>query len=163
MSAPGRRGAGASLIELIVILLVIGALAATIAPRLSVDVFTADAQAQRLASDLRRAQFLAANSAASVCFALLGSNGYAVYPVDSSGVCLENPGQELKDPATGDIFRVAFANDLTISHSAGALPVVFNSWGIPTKGSAEFDLGGKVRVGVAATTGFVSISTAVIQ
>lgn len=148
---------GVTFVEIIVALLVLAALAVTVVPKISIDVYTVESQAQRLASDLRRAQLLATHSAASVCVALIGSGGYAVYRYDVSAGCLSVSGQELNDPATGQKFIVTLSSNATIARTAGSMPLVFNSWGLPTSGSVTLTLSGQVNVNVTQSTGFVSV------
>lgn len=153
---PFRRGF--TLLELVVVLLVLSVMAIAAVPRVPIDVFTVESQAQRFASDLRRAQLLASNSAIRVCFALIGNAGYALYPVDSSGACSVSSA-ELNDPATGQKFRVMLANNATVASTSGTVPVIFNTWGAPSSGPAAFRISGQITISVAATTGFVSVSS----
>jgi len=123
MSSIQRRSRylGVSLIELVVVLIVVGALASMAVPRLNNSDSVLAAQAHRLARDLRHIQAMAMNQGRRLT---LNVQSISTYRVTFSG-------STVIDPATQQPYAVTLDNNVTLS----GLDTEFDSMGRPVAGS----------------------------
>jgi MSHA pilin protein MshC len=144
---------GFTLIELVMILVLVGIIAAVVTPRLG-DVTTTNASAfaDKLRADIRYAQNLAMTT----------SQRHRVYvntaPGPAPGYAVVNAatGLVVMDPAGGNLSIVLNAGDyagITVSPNA---VIEFNSLGSPTGGTALTVSPGGATVTVTAETGAVN-------
>lgn len=153
MSVMRQQIRGLTLLELVIVLVILGALSALAVPRFSPADNTVAAQADRLARDLRHAQALAMNQGRSLAFDITSTASYRV----SSG------SSTITDPATRQPFQVTLENSVSVSGSGTG----FDSLGRPLAGSNLLDaprtytLTGTSRavtVTLSPVTGFVAVS-----
>lgn len=143
---------GFTLIELVVVLVLLGILAAYVAPKFDSSESTTGAQAELLAQNIRHAQAIAVAQHKTLTVEV-GSGSYSV----KEGAAVIN------DPRSGAGFSVALEE--SVNSSTGS--VDFDYMGRPLSGGSfitsptTFTLaGGSVSstVSVAPVTGFVSVS-----
>jgi prepilin-type N-terminal cleavage/methylation domain-containing protein len=150
---PQCAAAGFTLIEMVVVLVMIGILAAVSAPRfVSMSAATLDSQTKTFASDLRRVQLLASVKGVSLCVQASGTH-YSVVP------CAQ-PSVPFIDPATGQAFAGDFKNGVSLTNAAIVPPLEFNSLGKPNH-ATRFIVSANTSsywVDVAELTGYVSIT-----
>lgn len=144
---------GFSLTELVVVLAVLGILAAYALPRWAPADTTVAAQADRLARDLRHAQAIAMNQGRTLRFDIQGPAAYSV----TSG------GTPVTDPATMQPFQITLDNSVTVSGT----DTDFDSLGRPADSGSllasarVFTVSGSTRtatVTLSPVTGFVAVS-----
>ena len=158
------RQHGVTFVELVVILVVAGVLAAVVASRWNATGATAPYQGELLARSIRHAQMLAMTWGQTLALTPSAS-GYSVScATGTAAPCNGGGGAPVTDPATGSPFTVALAYGVTLSggvldldsvgrpvSGAGALltaPTVYTL----TAGSATWS------VSVAPITGFVTVA-----
>ncbi len=150
--AQGRRQAGFTLTELVMVLILAGVLAAGAALRAGFGDVTVPAQARQVARDLRHAQLMAMSQGRTLRFESLGGS-YRVTDTVNTVV----------DPATGADFVVNLEDGASLS--AGTLE--FDSLGRPVSGGSlvagttSFTLSGASRsasIEVQPVTGFASVT-----
>lgn len=161
---PRGRGRGFTLIELIMVLVLVGILAASVVPQFSASQATVLAQAGQLASDLRHLQMLALNrydSASCSLYALTTTAG------GYSAAC---GGTTLTDPITAQGFAVTLAQNVTLcpattvyfdtagrpTNSSGALLSAATNFTLITGGNCATPTGKFVTVVLSPITGFVN-------
>lgn len=153
-SRPQQASAGFTLFESVIVLVLLGIIAAYAAPKaFNASSMTLDAQARTLASDLQRAQLLATSTGSAVYFCALSAG----YVVQSSVVCPTSvPAQtSLAQP-------IAVTLDKQAGLSATPAALSYNSLGQPSA-AGSFVLSsspagsGSITVTVAAVTGLVSV------
>ena len=152
LSSGKARQSGFTLIELVVVLGLVGTLAALAAPRLGNSDGTLAAQAHKLARDLRHAQALAMNQGRTL---LLDVQSVTAYRVALDGSTVD-------DPSTGRAFSVVLDGGITLSGVDTAIdgmgrPVAA---GVPLGVERRFVLSGASRsvvVGMSPVTGFVEV------
>jgi prepilin-type N-terminal cleavage/methylation domain-containing protein len=144
---------GFTLLELVIVLVILGTLAAFAIPRFSPSDNTVAAQAERLARDLRHVQSLAMNQGRTLEFDVQSATTYRV----------THGGNPVTDPATQQAYTVSLDNSVTLSGTDTA----FDSLGRPVAagsllGTARvFTLSGTTRtatVNLAPVTGFVTVT-----
>ena len=152
MLATSNRGF--TLMELVIVLAIIGSMAAIALPRWAPADTTVGAQADRLARDLRHAQSMAMHQGRSLTLDIQSSTAYRV--ADSSSTTVT-------DPATQQAFLVAMDNNVTVSGTDTG----FDSLGRPVFGGSllssarVFTVSGSsttATVTVSPVTGFVSVT-----
>lgn len=127
--------AGFTLVELVMVLIITGVLAAYAAGRyIGRADTTGSSQAQRFARDLRHAQMLAATWGRQLVVTV-GAGNYSVGCAVAAGMapCLAATPTPVTDPATGAPFTVTLQDGATL---AGPATVRFDSMGRPSTGAA---------------------------
>ena len=151
MHSPKQHGF--TLIELVMVLVIVGVLAALAAPRLSLTDSSVHAQAAQVASDIRHVQMLAMTQGRTLTLQTLGG----------SYRCTDSGGIVISDPATRQPFNLTFANGVSVT--AGS--VSFDSLGRPVSGgtlratAVNFTVSGGAQsaaISVSPVTGFVTVS-----
>lgn len=144
---------GFTLLELVIVTVILGVLAAFAVPHFAPADNTVAAQADRLARDLRHAQALALNQGRTLDFDVQSATAYRV----SFG------GSTLTDPATLQPFTVTLDNNVTLAGT----DIAFDSLGRPVAAGSllatarVFTLSGSTRsatVTLAPVTGFVRVT-----
>ena len=145
---------GFTLIELVIVLALIGAMAAIALPRWAPSDTTVGAQADRLARDLRHAQSMAMTQGRTLTVDIQPATAYRV--IDGSSMTVT-------DPATQQPFQVTLDNNVTLNGTDTG----FDSLGRPVSAGAllpasrVFTLSGSsttATVTVSAVTGFISVT-----
>lgn len=143
---------GFTLVELVLVLLLLGILAAAAIPRVPVSPTGVDAAARKIRSDLHYARSLAMTRGRNHGIEFAGGAPYILYD--------QTPTNPVLDPLS----RAAFSEDLRRfgrSEVTNSLRVEFDSWGRPILGG-----GGSVSVSngtfartlnILAETGFVTM------
>jgi MSHA pilin protein MshC len=132
ISPVSRSGsAGFTLVELTVVIILIGVLAAVTAVKLtSYNAFDLHVAAERLRSDLAKAQLLAVANAAQVRLAKIsdenGAQRYQVEECPGGSSCSVWPIST--NPSTAQPFKVTLPAGIQLVTST----FYFNTWGIPT-------------------------------
>lgn len=155
-----QHEAGFTLIELIIVIVVIGALSVYAAMTSgSAGVYTLVSQSESMASDLRHVQALATTLGKSLRVSITaGTNGsYTVTCVTpGSSPCNSVSGSPMTNPHTGSAFTVTLEKDVSLS---GTAQLDIDSLGKPG-GAASYVLaadGATRTINVAAITGLVEI------
>lgn len=152
--------AGFTLIELALVLVIMGILSAYGVPKLlSSTSMTLSAQADLMASDLRRVQWMATTGNLSLCVAVTSSQ-YSAHLFTTT--C--NVGTPITDPLTRSPFVVVLPTRNSLTDTVSSSPLYFNSLGQPSRQGAfrlaSLDTSSTVTVNVTPVTGFVSNTTA---
>lgn len=152
------EAAGFSLIELVMVLVIVGVVAAYAVPKFSSPAAaTVSHQADRLLRDARHAQQLATAWRKRLRVVADGTSIYIVAcATETTAPCNATLGGPVTDPATGQPFRVTTQNGITVA----AATAEFTSLGRATATTNFVLTGGAViaTVTVNATSGFVSAS-----
>lgn len=150
---------GFSLVELVVIIVVMGVLAALVIPRYSGGAINVGAETDRMANDIRFAQALAMARGERHCFSVASSTGYRIRRGTACAT-------DVAHPATGSTNLINLGNNVTYTASNLSTSYLqFDGRGRPTTltaptGSARFTLSGDDetrRIYVSGETGRVSV------
>lgn len=148
-----HRQLGFTLLELVMVLVIVGVLAAMAAPRLALTDSSVHAQAAQFARDIRHVQMLAMARGETLTFQSLGG----------SYRCIDSTTAVITDPATQQPFTLTLGNSVT----ATAGSISFDSLGRPVGGGAllaatvNFTVSGGAQsaaISVSPVTGFVTVS-----
>jgi len=152
---------GYTLIEVVVTLVILGIVALYALPRIpSTESFTLRSQAEKFASDLRRAQILASAHGTPICVLLNADRkGYVVKEIEASGASCAVSTTQLKDPITSIPVGGELADGAVFS-AASTAALSFSTLGKPlTEALYEISASDFVkRVNVDALTGRVSVN-----
>lgn len=145
---------GFTLFELVMVIIIIGVLAAIAIPRFSLQDSSVHAQAAQVARDIRHAQMLAMSQGRTLTFQSLGTT-YR---------CVDSTGTVITDPATQQPFNFTLNNGVSLSVGT----VNFDSLGRPVSGGTlvsaadiPFTVSGETQTSnltVSRVTGFVAVS-----
>ena len=128
-----RRERGFTLVELVMIMIITGILAAYAVTRYpSQGAVTGSSQAQRFARDLRHAQMLASTWGRHLVVTVTGAGYSVACAVAGTAPCTGVPAP-VTDPVTGSAFSVTLRDGATL---AGPASVRFDSMGRPSTGVA---------------------------
>lgn len=145
--------AGFTLFELVLVIILIGVLAAIAVPRFSLTDSSVHAQAAQIARDIRHVQMLAMSQGRTLTFESLGG-GYR---------CVDAGSTVITDPASQQPFNFTLSNGVTLS--AGSLS--FDSLGRPVNAgtllaaAVTFNTSGDAQnatLSVSPVTGFVTVT-----
>lgn len=145
--------AGFTLIELVMVMVIIGILAAMAAPRMSLTDSSVHAQAAQIARDIRHVQMLAMTQGGTLTFTSLSS----------SYNCTNSSSAIITDPATQQPLNFTLSNDVTLT----AASVSFDSLGRPVSAGSLLSaavnitvsgIGQSATVSVSPVTGFVTVT-----
>ncbi len=143
---------GFTLIELVMVMVIMGAFAALAVPNMSPGDTTVNAQADRFAQDLRHAQTLAMSQGRALTVEVVSATRYRV----------TDGGSTIRDPA-GEVLDVTLQNGVSLSgpdisfdslgrpQTAGSLSTTAQNW---TLASANRN----AAVALQPVTGFVSVT-----
>jgi len=151
---PGRRQeAGFTLTELVIIIVMVGALAVFAAPRLNIGGFDAANFRQEVISALRFAQKTATASRCPVRVEVQAQRVRVVAAPDGVDAC-GNDGDAFAHPSRGGDFVVRAQRDAAISSGTGN--ITFNARGeFESASSQEIQFGSGRKVTVVAGTGYI--------
>lgn len=144
---------GFALIELVMVMVIIGVLAAMATSRLSISGSSVHAQAAQLARDIRHVQMLAMTGGATLTLQSLG-NSYR---------CIDSSTAVITDPATQQPFTLNLVNG--VGASAGSIS--FDSLGRPVGGgtllnaATTFTVSGggqSATLSVSPVSGYVAVA-----
>lgn len=156
-SQPGPiRARGFTLIELSLVVVILGLLSVVALPKgVHSATLSLHSQAEMLAAQLRCVQWQATSGNLSLCVVTTATQ-FSVHPYTSP--C--QPGVPAIDPLTLSAWVVSLPNTLTLTDTASALPLSFNSWGQPSRAGAwrlaAASGSASVVVQLAALTGFIT-------
>jgi prepilin-type N-terminal cleavage/methylation domain-containing protein len=144
---------GFTLVELVMVVVIIGILAAMAAPRMSLTDSSVHAQAAQIARDIRHAQMLAMTQGRTLIFQSLGG----------SYRCTDSTSTIITDPATQQPFTFTLSNGVTLT----ATSVSFDSLGRPVSAgvlrstAVNYTASGggqSAALSVSPVTGFVTVT-----
>lgn len=147
------KQSGFTLVELVMVIVIIGIVAAIAVPRMSLTDSSVHAQAAQIARDIRHVQMLAMTQGRTLTFQSLGG----------SYRCTDSTSAVITDPATQQPFNFTLNNSVTVT----AASVGFDSLGRPVSGgtliaaAAVFTVNGTTQnstISVTPVTGFVVVT-----
>lgn len=153
-----RQANGFTLIELIMVMVVLGVLAAIAASRWSAADATAGYQADLLARNIRHMQILAMSWGQPLRLTV-ASPTYTVSCVTSGATppCNASP---VIDPATGSPFSETLSNGVTLAGAAATIDSLGRPVPVTTATTYTLTAGAQTwSVNVAPLTGFTTVST----
>lgn len=150
-----RPDGGFSILEVVLVILLIGILGVIAVPYIPrVDESTLESQAQKFASDIRRAQTIAMSTRRTLCVVNTATE-YRITAFTSPAGCGSTA---ITDPSTNQAFQVALLNGATLNTGT---TTIINSLG-RSLGAASYVLSlptssRSVTVDVAALTAYVTV------
>lgn len=149
-----RRVKGFTLIELIMVMVVLGALAAVAATRWSATDATAGYQADLMARNIRHMQMLAMSWGQSLRLSVVAGTTYSVTCVTANTTVPCTAGGAVIDPASGKTFSESLVYNVTLAGTA----MDIDSLGRPVNGGALLTVNQVYTLTAGAQTWSVTVN-----
>ncbi len=146
---------GFTLVEMIIVMLIIGIIAAVSAPRMidALSFHRVESAATRVRADLRLARKCArANSQTQAVQFTVATNSYVLPGISG----LDHPGQDYQV----DLHQAPLQANLTFANFGGNQVIVFDGYGLPDNpGTVVLQVGPHQRTVRVASDGFISVES----